>query len=365
MSSDASYNIWGAVSGALGIIGLIPVTIALVHSQLPLTKLRILDKTLEETETLLTSVTEEGLFRNSNFIDLARRKLSNFHVRAECFRTDTYSAATLNQQLKEMVKGLSHGISILCEDVKVLRADIATTTDEERKRLKQLRETSAHDEDISQTHATSQFEYDDQTEHRDQHNSADGIVTYLNSAPRPMRQDSIVSTSITLVAYADHENTYVLPVTIWIPAPHPDHDDHAKLTWPPLSSPHFLLREDHTRVISAKVAVNEQDQTGYHSPASKAPRRQAITHTCSRLSSTKGRRRVCRKASSRTPSGENSSRSKDLGHLRYDLQSTSADIDEWEDIDDEVALTLAHYSLRGVASQLYNETAVSGSDNVL
>lgn len=303
-----------------------------------------------------------------------------------------------------MVKGLSHGISILCEDVQVLRADIAVSPEMLRinvssvlklthrpqrtrkesdsnnfvKPLRIMRISPRRMQRLSLNMMIKQSIVTNiiaQVSRRFKLSSyipplthscfADGIVTYLNSAPRPMRQDSIVSTSSTLVAYADHENTYVLPVTIWIPAPHPDHDDHAKLTWPPLSSPHFLLREDHTRVISAKVAVPEQDQTGYHSPASKAPRRQAITHTCSRLSSTKGRRRVCRKASSRTPSGENSSRSKDLGHLRYDLQSTSADIDEWEDIDDEVALTLAHYSLRGVASQLYNETAVSGSDNVL
>ncbi|EED85378.1 predicted protein [Postia placenta Mad-698-R] len=180
MSSDAEYNIYGVITGTLGVIGLIPVLLALVHSQTPRIKLRNLDQTLEETEVLLTSVSEKE-----------------------------------TQQIKGIISGLSYRISVLCKEVAVLRADIVTTTDEERKRLQRLRESGVNVGNVSQL---------DEECPREPHNSEPSArqnvaVAHDSRPPQLARRGSIVSTTSTLVSCSGHEDAHLLPVTTWILAP--------------------------------------------------------------------------------------------------------------------------------------------------
>lgn len=215
MSSDAEYNIYGVITGTLGVIGLIPVLLALVHSQTPRIKLRNLDQTLEETEVLLTSVSEKGLFHGGDFLTCTRRQLVNAHSRAEGYRAAVYCATTETQQIKGIISGLSYRISVLCKEVAVLRADIVTTTDEERKRLQRLRESGVNVGNVSQL---------DEECPREPHNSEPSArqnvaVAHDSRPPQLARRGSIVSTTSTLVSCSGHEDAHLLPVTTWILAP--------------------------------------------------------------------------------------------------------------------------------------------------
>lgn len=146
MSAITGYDVWGTVAGILGTLGLIPILSSIINDQLPSTKLRILDETFFDTECLLRSVSEEGLFLNSNFIAEKEGRLLGYvplsesdlpiyifelmlclsiHRQAEEYRTATYCATTFVKQLKVMMKGLSKKISLLCVEVKEVRASIS------------------------------------------------------------------------------------------------------------------------------------------------------------------------------------------------------------------------------------------------
>lgn len=59
--SDASvfYNIWGVVTGTLGLLGLL--RLAWIYTQLPSRKLCAVERLLEETETTFTKGLDDGL----------------------------------------------------------------------------------------------------------------------------------------------------------------------------------------------------------------------------------------------------------------------------------------------------------------
>lgn len=124
--SDAGYNIFGVVTGVIGIIGLaLSGLYTLVNNQLPSTKIRLMDEKSEDTESLLRSVVEEGLFSGSDFIQAREYNLSRIRVQAEEYRLLSYCATTWLQQIKAIFKGLSHRISLLCEEITQVRAKIA------------------------------------------------------------------------------------------------------------------------------------------------------------------------------------------------------------------------------------------------
>ncbi|CCM01523.1 uncharacterized protein FIBRA_03579 [Fibroporia radiculosa] len=135
MSSSDDYNIFGAVTGALGTMGLVQILWVVIKSQLPSSKLKVFDQTFEETESLLRLVSEEGIFVNSDYIAVTRRDLIRIRARSEKYRNATYCATTFWKQLKGIVTGLSRKISVLCDEVVEVRANISSTTEETRNKL--------------------------------------------------------------------------------------------------------------------------------------------------------------------------------------------------------------------------------------
>ena len=59
--SNSGIDIWGVISGAVGVLTVLPLFCAYLWSQHPETKFAQLDSTLKDTENLLRSVVEEGL----------------------------------------------------------------------------------------------------------------------------------------------------------------------------------------------------------------------------------------------------------------------------------------------------------------
>ncbi|CCM06522.1 uncharacterized protein FIBRA_08794 [Fibroporia radiculosa] len=155
MTSDATFNILGVV---FGVCGLLPALFTFISSQLPSNKLRKLDFALEETETLLKSTVEEGLFPDGALIPDAEGDLSRIRIHAEEVRLQSHCAATVTKQLVGMLTGLSSRISMLYQEAKQLKARISSSTAEARKRLeieRQLRHSSTCGTDSLQTHNIS------------------------------------------------------------------------------------------------------------------------------------------------------------------------------------------------------------------
>ncbi|THH16778.1 hypothetical protein EUX98_g9248 [Antrodiella citrinella] len=66
--AEIPYDLLGLIFGILGIVGLIPLLWAAVRYQLPHHKLRQLDATLEETNSLLESAIRDGLVPSVEFV---------------------------------------------------------------------------------------------------------------------------------------------------------------------------------------------------------------------------------------------------------------------------------------------------------
>ena len=61
MSSISGLDTWSVISGAIGVLTILPLICAYVWTQHPEAKFAQLESTLKETEDLLRSVVEEGL----------------------------------------------------------------------------------------------------------------------------------------------------------------------------------------------------------------------------------------------------------------------------------------------------------------
>ncbi|RPD57214.1 hypothetical protein L226DRAFT_572571 [Lentinus tigrinus ALCF2SS1-7] len=134
--SDGS-NTFNLISAAIGMLVAIPVVWAIIQSQLPPAKLRRLEETLTETESLLGSVIEEGLLDPMVSVPHFRSQLSTFRSSADRLREQTYMATTLRKQFAAWFGGLSSRLSVLCEQVAGIRARICETSAEARARLSQ------------------------------------------------------------------------------------------------------------------------------------------------------------------------------------------------------------------------------------
>ncbi len=60
----SAYDIWGVIASVIGMVSIFQILVAIINSQLPTSHLRKFDHLREETEQLLQSVAEEGLFQN-------------------------------------------------------------------------------------------------------------------------------------------------------------------------------------------------------------------------------------------------------------------------------------------------------------
>lgn len=139
------FDIFGVVTGALGLFGLVPLLYVMLYSQLPSRKLKQLDEALEETASLWRSAIEEGLFCGTRYAttmgdwlhQLVQLHCTHGHsfltecfpnslrVRSDELRAESHSAASFVQELKAMQQGLSKKIAMLCNQVKRTRAKIS------------------------------------------------------------------------------------------------------------------------------------------------------------------------------------------------------------------------------------------------
>ncbi|KAI0364008.1 hypothetical protein BV20DRAFT_60082 [Pilatotrama ljubarskyi] len=112
-----------AVIGTL--LGLIPVTVWIIGRSLPSYKLRILEDTLQETESLLRTCVEEGRFVESQVAVQLGGHLRGLRERTNDLRVVTSGAKTYVDDIRNMIKGFSRQSDDLCEEVKEVRAKIS------------------------------------------------------------------------------------------------------------------------------------------------------------------------------------------------------------------------------------------------
>lgn len=146
MANDAIYNFLGVVTGVLGVVA--PI-IAIIHKQLPSNTLRKFDDLWEETDSLLRSVSEEGLFSGSTFLSARTSKLSDIHERAENVRIRSYAAKTIVQQYVQLCRGLSGKIALLTAEVLDIRAEVFTVSAQERERVRQSTSSNSRVSDVN------------------------------------------------------------------------------------------------------------------------------------------------------------------------------------------------------------------------
>lgn len=137
MADNTASNIVGLVTGVLGIaLSVVSITFTMVKRQLPSTKLREFDEVWDKTDALLRSALEEGLFLHTNYISLNLQLLRGIKRKAEDYRASTNAAKTWRQELGQMRQGPSKKIAALRAEVVDIRADVSTTSAQERERLR-------------------------------------------------------------------------------------------------------------------------------------------------------------------------------------------------------------------------------------
>ncbi|KAI0669457.1 hypothetical protein C8Q78DRAFT_1080155 [Trametes maxima] len=125
----SSLDIWNTVIGILGFLSLIcQLLFCIVQSKLPTAKSRVLESTLEETESLLRQCVEEGRLNNSAETAQFHRKLAKLRIRSNDIRVETLCAKTYIDDFRNMMKGLSRRTQHLCKDVQATRSDISTSS---------------------------------------------------------------------------------------------------------------------------------------------------------------------------------------------------------------------------------------------
>lgn len=140
--SDAAYNIFGAVAGALGLIGLLPLVCLVVKCQLPIAKAKALEDILSDTKDFLLFVVEEGHMTDDKFaydvgveLDqyvLLRSRIkhgtdhaSRYQERADELKIEAYRDDGYVSQLKGMLTGLSCRIYAIYRKVRKIRSKIS------------------------------------------------------------------------------------------------------------------------------------------------------------------------------------------------------------------------------------------------
>ncbi|KAM5537891.1 hypothetical protein V8D89_008367 [Ganoderma adspersum] len=134
----SGLDIWGAIASAIGVLSVIQIIWTIIHGRLPNQCIHVFEQTLADTQALLNSVSEEGLFTdNGHYVTHAKTRISNICKRLDGLREESFEAKTYKQELKQWWGGLSRRISVCNKELKGLRAEISVTSSKAREALAQ------------------------------------------------------------------------------------------------------------------------------------------------------------------------------------------------------------------------------------
>lgn len=73
----SGMDIWGAIASAIGVLSTIQIILTIINGRLPSKCICLFERTLKDTEELLNSVSEEGLFNdNGRYVTHAKTRIS-------------------------------------------------------------------------------------------------------------------------------------------------------------------------------------------------------------------------------------------------------------------------------------------------
>lgn len=73
----SGMDIWGVIASAIGVLSTIQIIWTIIYGRLPNQCIRLFEETLKDTETLLDSVSEEGLFDDDgHYVTHAKTRIS-------------------------------------------------------------------------------------------------------------------------------------------------------------------------------------------------------------------------------------------------------------------------------------------------
>lgn len=73
----SGMDIWGAIASAIGVLSTVQIVLTLINGRLPSKRIRLFERTLKDTEELLDSVSEEGLFNdNGRYVTHTKTRIS-------------------------------------------------------------------------------------------------------------------------------------------------------------------------------------------------------------------------------------------------------------------------------------------------
>ncbi|KAJ8482810.1 hypothetical protein ONZ51_g5119 [Trametes cubensis] len=133
--SDLAFNVWGAITGVLGTIALIPVFLAWLQTRLPSTRLPQLLALLKETRELFAAAVRDGLFTDEKELHQFNINLWGTVAYVDDVRARVYAARTWRQDVNNWWHGLSGRITTLCEELDVIRLKLARRNSNERKKI--------------------------------------------------------------------------------------------------------------------------------------------------------------------------------------------------------------------------------------
>ncbi|KAM5537834.1 hypothetical protein V8D89_008476 [Ganoderma adspersum] len=140
----SAYDIWGVIASVIGLLSIFQILVAVINAQLPTSRLRKFDHLREETDQLLRSVAEEGLFQDGGqYIENNEARIAKVCNRLEALRAQAFTAKTYTDEVRQWWNGLSSRISVCCEDLKSLRVHISTTSSKAREALSQHQQEQA------------------------------------------------------------------------------------------------------------------------------------------------------------------------------------------------------------------------------
>ncbi|THH13478.1 hypothetical protein EUX98_g9721 [Antrodiella citrinella] len=204
MAADIPYNLLGLVFGVLGVAGLAPLVRTMIQHQLPQTRLKLLDATIEETSLLLETAIEEGFVPSVNFVFESRRSLRHLRGLTEGLRTNVLRASGIRKQCVAAMAGLSKRVNDVCRRAQKLRVQIVTASQLARLEAEAMQR---HEMETPLDPSFADSSYTPQTHHND-----------LQCAQSPEESGAAKDASYTLAmpppTFASHTSVFRQPVRL-------------------------------------------------------------------------------------------------------------------------------------------------------
>ncbi|KAJ8482830.1 hypothetical protein ONZ51_g5102 [Trametes cubensis] len=152
----SGFTVFDVVVGVTGLLALIGQCLYwIIKRRLPATKLRVLEDTLSDTQSLLTTCLEEGRLGGDNAADHFQDHLNDIKKKVSDVKLELSRASTYMDHFKTMMTGLSQRIDRLCQETTTLRVQISITSSERQQAELQVAASQTTDPSLAQTNGSA------------------------------------------------------------------------------------------------------------------------------------------------------------------------------------------------------------------